>query len=315
MDLIADIGATNSRCALVDRDGSVVAVQSFLNAEFDSLEDLLDAYLSARRASDKPRCAGLGVAAPILGDQVQMVNISWSFSQKALRERFDLKRLNVVNDFAAIAYGLPDWLDSELYHVGAGEGLPRGNRATLGPGSGLGVASVVHSIDGWCVVGGEGGNISLAANSDEEAELVALLRDETGHCSAERALSGKGLARLYRAVAQVKGRNAERLGAEEITTLALERDYLARETLAAFFRFLGGVAGDLALTTGATGGVFIAGGIVPQLLEQLADSEFRKSFEAKGRYRPYLERIPTAVIVDPIPAFRGLVRLLGYAPE
>ena len=312
MDLIADIGATNSRCALVDRQGRIVAQQHLKNSDYENLSSLLRTYVAGRRADDRPRNAAIGVAAPILGDHVSMVNIDWEFSQRQLANELEVRRLTVVNDFAAVACGLPLYEDNELYHLGGGDPIENGTRATLGPGSGLGVASLVRGHDEWNVVAGEGGNITLAASNPQEAELVEMIRQDHGHCSAESVLSGPGLAALYQCIATRDKRQTAELSSEKITQLAKEGDYLARETLAQFFRFLGSVAGDLALTVGATGGVFIAGGIVPQLLEQIADSEFRTRFEAKGRYQGYLEKIPTAVILDPVPAFRGLRSMLGY---
>lgn len=313
MDLIADIGATHSRCALIDQEGRVVAQEHFKNADFDDLESLLRGYLSQRRSDDQPRNAAFAVAAPILDDRVRMINIGWQFSQTELRQRLRLSQLRVINDFAAIAFSLPYWGNDELYHLGGGEGKPLGTLASLGPGSGLGVASLVHGPEGWNVVAGEGGHVTMAAQDETEAEIIAMIRDEYGHCSAERVLSGPGLVLLYRCLAQRNKRTIPDLAPQRVTELAQQGDALARETLAVFFRFLGGVAGDLALTTGATGGVFLAGGIVPQLLDEIADSDFRRRFESKGRYRDYMEQIPTVVLLDPVPAFRGLVRYLGYS--
>lgn len=312
MDLVADIGATNARCALIDRQGRIVAQQQLKNSDFDSLEALLHAYIAGRRSDDKPRNAAIGVAAPILGDQVRMLNLDWEFSQQKLRGALQLNRLTVVNDFAAVARSLPLLEATDLYHLGGGEPIHHGTLASLGPGSGLGVASLVRGPEGWNVVAGEGGHISLAANNTQEAELIHMIRSDYGHCSAERVLSGPGLVLLYEYLAIHNSRKPVQVTPEQITALALEGDYLACETLAQFFRFLGSVAGDLALTVGATGGIFIAGGIVPQLLEQIADSDFRARFEAKGRYQAYLERIPTAVILEVVPALRGLRRILGY---
>jgi glucokinase len=312
VDLIADIGATNARCALVDHQGCIVGQQQFKNADFDTLEALLWSYITGRRSDDKPRNAAIGVAAPILGDQVRMLNLDWEFSQQQLCAALQLNRLTVVNDFAAVARSLPLWEETELYHLGGGEPIQHGTLAALGPGSGLGVTSLVRGPEGWNVVAGEGGHMSLAANDAQEAELINTIRSDYGHCSAERILSGPGLVLLYEYLARQNSRKAVQLTAEEITALAVEGNYLARETLAQFFRFLGSVAGNLALTVGATGGVFIAGGIVPQLLDPIADSDFRARFEAKGRYQGYLEQIPTAVILDPAPALRGLQRILGY---
>ena len=154
--------------------------------------------------------------------------------------------------------------------------------AVLGPGSGLSASGLVPTADGWTVLSGEGGHVSIPAASDEEQDVVALLRKRFGHCSAERVLSGQGLVNLYGALAELAGRGQPTVTAEDVTRLASQREPLARKTLQMFFAILGTVAGDLALTTGARGGVFIAGGIVPRLLDTLVQSEFRARFEAKA---------------------------------
>ena len=138
------------------------------------------------------------------------------------------------------------------------------------------------------------------------------MRAETGHCSAERALSGPGLVNLYVALAKLGERSEPTVTPQDVTTLAKQGEPLARKTLAMFFALLGGVAGNLALTVGAQGGVYLAGGIMPRLLDELLRSEFRARFEAKGRYRSYMEAVPTYVITESIPAFRGLRRVLGH---
>jgi glucokinase len=160
---------------------------------------------------------------------------------------------------------------------------------------------------------GEGGHVSMPAVTQEEQDVIALLRDRfDGHCSAERVLSGPGLVNLYVALAELAGRGRPTVNPEDVTNLAKQGEPLARRTLGMFFAMLGTVAANLALTTGARGGIYIAGGIVPRLVEQLRKSEFRERFEAKGRYRPYLAAIPTYVVTAPLPAFRGLRYLLGY---
>jgi len=141
-------------------------------------------------------------------------------------------------------------------------------------------------------------------------DTLELIRDEFGHCSAERALSGPGLVNLYQALGRRVGRGTPVATPHDVTALAEQGEPLARRARAMFFALLGTVAGNVALTLGALGGVYIAGGIVPRFVEAFAESEFRRRFEAKGRYRWYMERIPTYVITDPVPAFIGLKRLL-----
>jgi glucokinase len=313
VDLMADIGATTTRCALLDDKGNELAPEAYENADFTGVEGVLRVYLDHRRTSGRPTRAALAVAAPLLGDEVQMVNIGWRFSQSELKQSLNLKRLQVVNDFAAIAWALPQLDAADVEQIGGGESVPRTTLAALGPGSGLGASALVPAADGWAVMTGEGGHVSMPATTHEEEDVVALLRERfDGHCSAERVLSGPGLVNLYVTLAQLEGRGHPTVNPEDVTNLALQGDALASKTLGMFFAMLGAVAANLAVTTGARGGVYIAGGIVPRLVEPLRKSEFRARFEAKGRYRDYLAAIPTHVITAPLPAFRGLRYLLGY---
>jgi glucokinase len=310
---MADIGATTTRCALLDDKGHELAPEIFENEDFTGVEGVLRVYLDHRRASDQPSRAALAVAAPILGDDVQMVNIGWRFSQNALKQALNLKQLEVVNDFAAIAWALPQLEPADVVQIGGGTSVPRATLAALGPGSGLGVSALVPANDAWAVMTGEGGHVSMPAATREEQDAIALLRDRfDGHCSAERVLSGPGLVNLYVALAELAGRGRPTVNPEDVTNLARQGEPLARKTLAMFFAMLGTVAANLAVLTGARGGLYVAGGIVQRLVEPLRKSEFRARFEAKGRYRPYLAAIPTYIITAPLPAFRGLRYLLGY---
>ena len=309
---MADIGATHTRCALIDDQGKEVAPEVFDNVDFKSLVAILTVYLDHRRSSDRPTRAALAIAAPMVGDEVRMTNIGWHFSQTELRAELGLQRLTVCNDFAAVAWSLPHLTAADREQIGGGTPSPRATMAALGPGSGTGVSALVPSADGWTAMTGEGGHVSLPAFTSEEQDVIALLRERFGHCSAERVLSGQGLVNLYVALAQLAGRGQPTVTPEDVTRLASQREPLARKTLQMFFAMLGTVAGDLALTTGALGGVYIAGGIVPRVLNELAQSEFRVRFETKGRYRDYMAAIPTYVITAPLPAFLGLRYLLGY---
>jgi glucokinase len=312
LDLIADIGATNTRCGLVDDKGHVLAPEYFKNEDFSGVEHVLRTYLDRRRASDRPRRAAIAIAAPIVGDEVDMVNRGWRFSRSTLAESLGLEPLTLINDFAAIAWALPSLKPEHVAKIGDGNPVTRAPMVTLGPGTGLGVSSVVPSADTWTVVQGEGGHQTLAAADEEEARVIELIRDEFGHCSVERALSGPGLVNLYQALGRRAGRGAPTATPHDVTALAEQGEPLAQKTRAMFFAMLGTVAGNLALTLGALGGVYIAGGIVPKFLDAFTESPFRERFEAKGRYRWYMQRIPTYVITDPLPAFIGLKRLLGY---
>lgn len=312
MDLIADIGATNARCALVDDSGSVIASERFQNEDFAGVGQVLDAYLQRRRAGDRPQRAAIAVAAPVVGDDIDMVNRGWTFSRRALAAELGLSELIVVNDFAAIGWALPALGPDQLAEIGGAEPARDAPLAALGPGTGLGVSCVAPTREEWTVVQGEGGHVTLPASDADEAQVIELIRDELGHCSAERALSGPGLVNLYKALGRLAGRGTPIATAEDVTGLARQGEPLARRARAMFFAMLGTVAGDLALTVGARGGVYIAGGIVPRFVDALAESSFRERFDAKGRYGWYMRQIPTYVVTEPLPAFIGLRRLLGY---
>jgi len=187
----------------------------------------------------------LAVAAPITGDDVQMINIGWRFSQEALRRELGLKRLQVVNDFTAIAWALPLLTPADVVQIGGGEPVSRATLAALGPGSGLGVSALVPSGDGWAVMTGEGGHVSMPATTREEQDVIAALRDRfDGHCSAERVLSGPGLVNLYVTLAELAGRGGPTVTPEDVTNLAKQGEPLARKTLAMFFAMLGTVASN-----------------------------------------------------------------------
>lgn len=313
MDLIADIGATNARCALLDDRGHIVKSETFKNENFTGVEGLLRVFLTHRRASDRPSRAALAVAAPVHGDEIAMTNLDWRFSQSGLRKALDLGRLLVVNDFAATAWSLPVLGPDDRRQIGPGIASTRAPMVALGPGSGLGVGGLLPAGDGWAAITGEGGHQTLAAANREEADVIEAVRDESGHCSAERILSGPGLVRLYLALARMAGReSAAEITPADVSALATQGEPLARRTFSMFFGMLGTVAGNLALIVGARGGVYIAGGIVPRVLEAFEHSDFRERFVAKGRYRTYLEAIPTYVITEAVPAFCGLRSLLGY---
>ena len=182
--------------------------------------------------------------------------------------------------------------------------------AVIGPGTGLGMAGVVCRGDRTTIVPTEGGHATLPGTTPREDAVIERLRLNFGHVSAERALSGPGLENLYEAIAAVDGVAILDRTAAEITQQALDSSCpVCVAAVDMFCAMLGTVAGDLALMFRARGGVYIAGGIVPRIVDLLANSEFHARFMAKGRFRPYLEDVPVAVIVNPDSAFLGLKAL------
>jgi glucokinase len=308
--LIADIGATNARFAFIDAEGRERSA-TLACAGHPTLENAIAAFLTAIDAPTPPSQAAFAVAGPVTGDQIALTNLPWRFSVSGLRASFGLRRLEVINDFTAVALALP-WLPPHhLRPVGPGCAAPAAPLAVLGPGSGLGVSGLIPTGAGWMALSGEGGHVTLAPADDHESAVLALLRRH-GHVSAESVLSGPGLVNLDRALAARDGHSLPSRSAAEVVAAALAgRCPRASEVLALFAAFLGTVAGNLALTLGARGGVFIAGGIVPRLGDYLDRSAFRQRFGEKGLQSRYLANIPTSVIIHPTPAFFGLRALLS----
>jgi glucokinase len=312
--VLGDVGGTNARFAWQDTDGTTLRdVATLPTADYPTIAAALRAYLIGIGRSAPPWCA-VGIANPITGDDIRMTNSHWSFSIDAVRTDLGFERFVVINDFTALALALPDLPGDELRRVGGRAAEPGMPKALIGPGTGLGVSGLVPGArDGeWRALQGEGGHVTLAASNEREAAVLALLRDRVGHASAERAVSGRGLEALLETICMLDGAAWNPFPASEITRLALAgSDARCVEVVDLFCAFLGSVAGNLTLTLGARGGLYIGGGIVPRLGEAFDRSRFRACFEAKGRFSSYLEPIPAFVICSPIsPALLGVARAL-----
>ena len=311
--LLGDIGGTHARFAWqADAQGALTNVASYACGDFLSLEDTIRRYLADHGKTAPPAC-GIGIANPINGDQIRMTNHHWSFSIEALRAALGFERLRVINDFTALALGLPSLSARDLHPVGPGQAVSGAPIAVIGPGTGLGVSGLLPASDGqWVAITGEGGHVSLSAANSREWQVIEWLSRRFGHASAERALSGPGLVNLYEACCALDGQTAQVLSPPEVLARARDgSDAACAQALQLFLALLGSVAGNLALTLGARGGVYIGGGIVPRLLDQIAGSALRERFEAKGRFRDYLRKIPLLVIdTTTSPALMGASRAL-----
>lgn len=312
--LLADIGGTNVRFAWTDDSaGELAEVRQFPCAEFATLDEAIRRYAAAcgiARFDD----AALGIATAVMGDQVEMTNHHWSFSQAKLRQQFGWKRLVVLNDFTALALSLPTLSPADRVELGEGRtAQARAPMALLGAGTGLGMSGLLpHGEQGWVPISGEGGHATLAPNGDLECTVVGLLRRAFGHVSAERVLSGPGLVNLYRAVCEHRATEALSLSPADVLSRGKSGEDTACATaIDLFCSFLAGAAGNLALSLGARGGVYIGGGIAPRLLEHLQRPSFREAFERKGRFSAYLRELPVWVITaDESPALRGAAMAL-----
>ena len=308
--LIADIGATHARFALL-QNGSIARNEILPVADYDDIADAVRAYLGDIPASERPADAALAVAGPVTSDRVMLMNSAWNFSIEAMKRQFGWHTLHVINDFAANALGVPQLGPEHLLQVGGGTPTPDAPIAALGPGTGLGVSGLVRCGSGWTAIAGEGGNVTLAPMDSREGAIIDILRRQYAHVSAEIVLSGPGLVNLYESLCELAGKPATPSTPEHITHLYPGCDPQCREAVTMFCAILGTFAGDVALTFGARGGVYIMGGIVPKIYEIFRHSMFRERFEFKGRYRHYLSAIPTYVVTHPFPAFLGLKTLFA----
>lgn len=307
--LIADIGGTNARFAIA-RDGRVEHLAVLPTRQYATMQDAARAFLAGLPAGIAVTRGVLDIAGPVTGDRVGLTNSGWSFSIEAARRDLGFTELKVVNDFAAAALGIPLLAAGEFHQIGGGTHQVHGPIGVIGPGTGLGVAGLVYSDGRWVVLPGEGGHATMPPATRQEGAILDLLRDRYGHVSAERVLSGHGLQNLYLALSSLAGAEGPALTDHEITARALDgSDALCGRVLDTFCELLGTVAGNLALTVGATGGVFLIGGILPRFADRFAASGFRARFEDKGRFAGYMRAIPTYLVTHENPALLGLAGL------
>jgi glucokinase len=308
--LVGDIGGTNARFALQTAQG-LSEIRVLPTADYARFADALLDYLAAAGATTV-RHVAIGIANPVYGDQIRMTNHHWAFSIAQTRAELGLETFLVLNDFAVLARALPELPAAELVQVGGGSGVPGAPLALLGAGTGLGVSGLIpDGQEGWTPLAGEGGHVSFAPFDEREVAIWRLAHARFGHVSAERLLSGAGMAFLHQALGQIAGQTPSERSAAEITRLALDgSDALCHDTVTLFCTLLGTVAADLAITLGARGGVYIGGGIVPRLGDFFRHSPFRQRFEDKGRTSPYLRDIPVWVIHSPWPALLGAAAAL-----
>src|SRR4051812_43482815 len=304
--LVGDIGATNARFGLVAPGGTLLHSNISACDDFATIGAAIGAYLETRGDLPIPRVGALAIAAVITGHEIRMTNHPWSFSVRVLRDRLGFEQLVVINDFTAVAMAVPLLAETDRLPVGGGAPCAHRTIAVLGPGTGLGVSGLASAGSEWIALSCEGGHVTMAPASKRENAVLDLMRARFDHVSAERCISGSGLVNLYNSLAALDGVPAAPYTPAQITDPEIgEQDRLCREATEMFCAMLGTVAGNLALSLGAQGGVYIAGGIVPKLGSRFADSAFRERFEAKGRMRPYLGAIPTYVITNRLPAFLG----------
>ena len=314
LGLVGDIGATHARLRLARQQQWASELVVLPTRDFQSGADLL-AQAYAELGSPDLAASALAVAGPVSGDgtNVTVINTGLAFDQMTATSVLGASP-RFVNDFYAQAASIPYLQD--LQQMG-GDATATGVRAILGPGSGLGMASLVPKplvpagSDGWMVLPSEGGHGDLAPGSFLEAELWSVLAQEHGQVSWETALSGPGILHLYQAMSSIWGTSPELQTSEEVVAQGLASDPLCHQTLETFTSLLGGAAGNFALMVGAQGGVYLSGGIVPKLASMLPSSPLRRRFDERGDLSGYAKAIPLYAVLDEHPGMLGARALLA----
>lgn len=310
--LVGDIGGTHARFALVDDKGHIRHPRTFMAREYGGIQEVIAEYIETTAGKRRPPRAVIAAAGPVLDGEIEFTNLDWLVSEGDLVAHFEFEAVRLINDFAAQALACPLLEADDLRSLG-----PAGKRGAhgapcvvLGAGTGLGMAGIARNERGDVAVASEGGHTAFAPLDDVEVEIWKRLHAKYGRVSNERILSGAGMFDLYLALADIRGERAPLQDQTEVMAHGLDGDELAGDTLDRFAAILGSVAGDLALTYGARGGVFVAGGIAPRMADRLAAGPFRQRFEDKGRMADFVRDIPTQLVVHPYPAIVGAAREL-----
>lgn len=301
--IAADIGGTHSRISLIARADrtarplSVRCYQKYRNAEFSGLVEILDDFLG-KIGTQEIGGASIAAAGYFVGDDLVATNLPWRVSLADVRARLGLKNVCAINDFVAVAYGTQYLNPDEVLVMNRRAARSeRGAVAVVGPGTGLGASVLIQGPNGPAALNTEAGQAAFAPETDLEIEIYKILRGRFGFVSIEKLLSGPGLLNLYTALAEIAGRKAGLETPEAISQAAVNgTDGEAEETLALFCELLGSVSGNFALSYGARGGLYLAGGILPKIREFLLESRFMDCFTDKGDMRPFLEAIPVNLI-------------------
>jgi glucokinase len=299
--LAGDIGGTNTRLALADAAINrvrLLEIERFRNEGRRSVHELIQGFLANKH---RPQAACLAVAGPTDGKSVRLTNLDWEIDTQDIAARTGISKVRLINDFAAVGNGLGALDDGGRVTLQPGNAQPQGPRLAVGPGTGLGVVQCCWTEGSYRPIASEGGHISFAPCDDEQVRLLDFLRAEHGRVSVERILSGPGISRLYRFCWNDEGRpgTAPSLDPAEVTDAALgESDGVAQHALTLFCRIFGQAAGDLALVSQATGGVYLAGGISPKILPLLQRPDFLRGLKDKGRFSAWMEQVPVHVVLD-----------------
>jgi len=305
--LIGDIGGTNARFAiLVDSYAEPKQFPIVQTAEFATIDDAIQTSI-LDRTSIQPRSAVLAVAGPVDGDEIDLTNCPWVVRPRAMIANLGLHDVVVLNDFEAQALAVVALGEEHMEKIGPGTAEPAAGRVVLGPGTGLGVAGLIHACHRWIPVPGEGGHMDIGPRTARDREVFPHLDPIEGRISGEQLLCGRGLVNIYRAVAKADGAAAPLSTPAEITAAALDKsDPVSEQALEMFVTCLGRTAGDLALVFMSRGGVYLTGGIAQKIVPALQTGAFRAAFEDKAPHKALMREMPVYVITHPLAALLGL---------
>jgi len=305
--LIGDIGGTNARFSVV-LDANAEASEPWIvqTADFPTIDAAIEAAV-LDRSSVRPNSAVLAVAGPVDSDAIALTNCPWVVRPREMIANLGLSDIVVLNDFEAQALAVVALGEEHMEKIGGGAPEPNAGRVVLGPGTGLGVAGLIHALDHWIPVPGEGGHMDIGPRTPRDFEVFPHIEKLEGRISGEQILCGRGLVNVYRAVAAADGKAAPFAKPSEVTAAALAgTDPVAEEALALFVTCLGRTAGDLALVFMSRGGVFLTGGIAQKIVPALKAGNFRAAFEDKAPHSALMRTMPVYVITHPLAALLGL---------
>ncbi len=309
--LVADIGGTHARFALVSgADPTPDDEQVLSTGDYDDFVAAVETYLGAL-SGERPVGGFCAIANPVRGDYLRMTNHHWAFSIETSRQRLGFRALRFINDFSAQALAMPWLADAEYERLSGDNPQPNEPLAVLGPGTGLGVSALIPFGDQHAVLDSEGGHVTYTPVNEREHAVARTLQARYGHCSAERIISGPGLVATYQALCHLDDREAAPLAPAEVSQRAADdTDRHCAEAIELFTLALATTASNLAVTLGAGGGVYLAGGLLPKLGSLFEPQRFHERFTAKGRFSDYLASIPVYRVHAEHPALRGLAHNL-----
>ncbi|MFL0809732.1 MAG: glucokinase [Agarilytica sp.] len=308
---VADIGGTNARFAIFDINPksretySLSKVWSQTCDKFDSVEAVAEAFFNTH-SDVKVNGLCISIAGPVNEGEGVMTNLGWEFSAKALKKKFRLPQVEILNDFSGLAYSLPELRGDDLFQIKTGEAKAWGPLTVIGPGTGFGTATLVRTRTEWQVLESEGGHITFAPVTALETEILRVLRKQYERVTVEHLLSGSGLVRIYQSLAEINGQTAEKLLPGDIVETGLENSQsLSAQVMEVFCEVLGSVAGDIALINNCSGGMYLAGGILPRFQQYLHRSNFVERFLEKAPMKEVVEPIPVHLITSASAALIG----------